>query len=61
MLKWVPCDWFDLQYLGETMLFEEVCGVGKAIKFSCISSCKGFWDLLNLANRIFRTFVCFWV
>jgi len=56
MLKWVPCDWLNLQYLGQTMLFEEVCGFGKAVKFSCISSCKRFWDLLNLTSIIFRTF-----
>ncbi len=59
MLKWVPCDWFDLQYSRELMLFEEVCGVVKVVKFSCISSCKRFWDLLNLANRVFRAFVFF--
>jgi hypothetical protein len=59
MLKWVPCNWFDLQYLGEVILFEEVCGVVKVDKFSCISSCKRFWDLLNLTNIVFRAFVFF--
>lgn len=42
------------------MLFEEVCGVGKAVKFSYISSCKRFWDLLNLTSKIFRTFIFLW-
>jgi len=61
MLKWVPCDRFGLQYSREAMLFEEVCGVGKVVKFSCISWCKRFWDLLNLASRIFKTFFFFGV
>jgi hypothetical protein len=42
MLKWVPCNWFYLQYLGEAMLFEEVCGVGNVVTFLCIFHAKGF-------------------